>query len=164
MSLKVFYSFHYEADCWRTQQIRNIGALQGNPPVSHTHWEEIKSKGNRAIEQWISLQLRSAVCVVVLVGEHTAYRDWVQFEIAEGWRTGKGVLGIRIHNLRDQSGRTSDAGPNPFELTPARPKGSFSKIAPLYDPGASDTYNVISRNLKKWIADAISKRRRIRGE
>ena len=39
---RVFYSFHYGNDCWRTQQIRNIGALDGNKPVSANDWETLK--------------------------------------------------------------------------------------------------------------------------
>lgn len=53
MARKVFFSFHYDPDCWRASQIRNIGALEGNSPVSDNKWEEIKKGGDTAIEKWI---------------------------------------------------------------------------------------------------------------
>ena len=31
---QIFYSFHYDNDVFRVQQIRNIGALEDNKPVS----------------------------------------------------------------------------------------------------------------------------------
>ena len=34
MKRQVFYSFHYDNDAMRVQQVRNIGALEGNTPVS----------------------------------------------------------------------------------------------------------------------------------
>jgi len=41
---KVFYSFHYKKDVMRAAQIRNIGLLEGNSPVSDNEWEKIKKK------------------------------------------------------------------------------------------------------------------------
>ncbi len=31
---QVFFSFHYEADAWRAAQVRNMGVVEGNEPVS----------------------------------------------------------------------------------------------------------------------------------
>jgi hypothetical protein len=49
MARKVFFSFHYDNDCGRTQQIRNIGFLDGSKPVSANAWEEVKKGGDAAI-------------------------------------------------------------------------------------------------------------------
>ena len=38
----VFYSFHYDNDVFRVQQIRNMGAVDGNEPVSANDWEQVK--------------------------------------------------------------------------------------------------------------------------
>lgn len=43
--IQFFYSFHYENDSWRASQVRNIGVLDGNSPVSSNDWEEVKRKG-----------------------------------------------------------------------------------------------------------------------
>ena len=36
---QVFYSFHYANDAMRVQQIRNIGMIEGNTPVSPNEWD-----------------------------------------------------------------------------------------------------------------------------
>ena len=40
--IPVFYSFHFTNDVMRVQQIRNIGAIEGNSAVSANEWERIK--------------------------------------------------------------------------------------------------------------------------
>lgn len=42
MKRKVFYSFHFDNDVMRVQQIRNMGVLEGDEPVSPNTWEQIK--------------------------------------------------------------------------------------------------------------------------
>lgn len=42
---QVFYSFHFKNDSWRAGQVRNIGVVEGNMPVSSNDWEEVKRKG-----------------------------------------------------------------------------------------------------------------------
>ena len=44
MKRKVFYSFHFDNDNWRAGQVRNMGVVEGNQPVSGNKWEEIKQK------------------------------------------------------------------------------------------------------------------------
>ena len=36
---QVFYSFHFKNDSWRAGQVRNIGVVEGNMPVSSNDWE-----------------------------------------------------------------------------------------------------------------------------
>ena len=55
---QVFYSFHFDNDVMRVQQIRNIGVIEGNEPVSPNKWEEIKRKGDNAIEKWIDENMK----------------------------------------------------------------------------------------------------------
>ena len=85
MKRQVFYSFHYKNDVMRVAQIRNIGAIEGNKPVSENEWEEVKKKGNQAIEKWIDDNMQNRSCVIVLVGEETSNRQWVKYEIEKAW-------------------------------------------------------------------------------
>lgn len=48
MARNVFFSFHFKNDFWRTQQVRNIGALDGQNLYTPNEWEEVKKKGNAA--------------------------------------------------------------------------------------------------------------------
>jgi hypothetical protein len=157
MARRVFYSFHYDNDCWRTQQVRNIGFIEGSKPASANEWEEVKRGGDSAVETWIANQLDGRSCTVVLVGAETAYRKWVIHEIVKSWNMGKGVLGIRINTLRDSAQAQSVAGPNPFDRVTVNGK-LMSSIVKLYEPTSwvsTETYAAISSGISQWIEDAI---------
>ena len=81
MKRQVFYSFHYKNDVRRVSQVRNIGALEDNKPVSDNEWEEVKRKGDDNIKKWINDNMNYRSCVIVMVGEETANRKWVKYEI-----------------------------------------------------------------------------------
>ena len=114
MKRRVFYSFHYEADCERAAQVRNIGEVEGNRPASDNDWQTITRGGDKAIQKWIQEQLDGCCCTIVLIGQHTAERRWVRHEIEESWREGKGVFGIYIHRLKNLKGEQGIKGKNPF--------------------------------------------------
>lgn len=164
MKRKVFFSFHFDNDYWRTQQVRNIGALEGQQVCTPNEWESIKRKGENAVEQWIDDNLVGKSCVVVLVGSDTASRRWVQREIIKGWNAGKGVLGIRIHRLLDSSGRPSSEGSNPFSYIDYGNEGKrLSSVVELVSPPgqtSKDVYASIQNNIEAWIETAIAIRKR----
>ena len=160
MARRVFFSFHYEADNWRTSQVRNIGVVEGNRPVTDNKWEEIKKGGTKAIQDWIDGQLTGKSCTIVLIGAKTAGRKWIKYEIEKSWNDGKGVLGIYIHNLLDSNGEKSTKGGNPFtDFTMKRDGKKLSSIVKVYDPPYSKStsvYNHISANIADWVEEAIS--------
>jgi len=49
MARKVFFSFHYKPDNWRASQVRNMGVIDGNRPVSDNDWEQITRGGDEAL-------------------------------------------------------------------------------------------------------------------
>lgn len=110
MARRVFYSFHYISDAWRTSQVRNIGVVEGNKPASDNDWEKIKKSGDKAIQKWIDDQLNGRSCTVVLIGKETSERKWIKYEIEKSWNEGKGVVGIYIHNLKDSDQKQSSKG------------------------------------------------------
>jgi antiphage defense system Thoeris ThsB-like protein len=157
MPRRVFYSFNYDNDCWRTQQVRNIGFIEGNRPVSSNDWEAVKKGGDKAIENWIADQLEGRSCTVVLVGSETANRRWVQHEIVQSWNSRKGVVGIRIHSLKDSSGNQSNAGDNPFDRITIGDK-KLSAFVRLYRPTSTVStaaYAAITEGISCWIEEAI---------
>lgn len=159
MARKIFYSFHFANDAWRTSQVRNIGVVEGNQPASDNKWEEVKKGGDNAIQTWIDEQLKGRTCTVLLVGTETARRKWIDYEIEKSWNDGKGVLGIHIHNLKDSSQQQSIKGENPFaHFTMKRDSTPLSSIVKTYDPPYSDSkdvYKHISDHLSDWIEEAI---------
>lgn len=159
MARRVFFSFHFANDFWRTQQVRNINSLEGQSLYSANDWEEVKRKGDASIKSWIDDQMSGKTCVIVLVGAETANRPWVVHEISQGWNKKKGVLGIRVDKLLGTDGRPSIAGPNPFsKVTFTGTTRSLADVAPLRSPAGQDSktvYASIANNIEAWIEEAI---------
>ena len=167
MARKVLFSFHFKADAWRASQVRNMGVVEGNSPVSDNDWESIKRGGSQRIEKWIDSQLKGRSCTVVLVGANTAGRRWINYEIGESWDTGKGVLGICIHNLKNRDGKKSRKGNNPFDkfmiekerFLFGKKKVSLSSVVKLYDPpymDSTDVYAYVKDRISRWVEKAIN--------
>ena len=154
---QVFYSFHFKNDVMRVQQVRNMGAIEGNEPTSPNNWEELKRKGDKSIEKWIDDNMNNRSCVIVLIGSETANRKWVKYEIEKAWNDGKGLVGIHINNLQCPNTGVSAKGSNPFDLFTLK-EGTIklSSVVKCYIPKASDAYNDIKNNIDSWIEEAIS--------
>ena len=163
MARKVFFSFHFDKDFWRTQQVRNINALEGNSVTTANDWETVKKDGDKAVKNWIDEQMKGRSCAIVLVGNETADRKWVRYEIEKAWNDGRGVLGIRIHQLLDQNGNNSVSGANPFDgFTLSNGTKKLSSVAPLKNPAGIDSkgvYASISNNIETWIEEAVKARK-----
>lgn len=116
MARRVFFSFHYDNDIWRANQVRNSNVVAG-PDVAgffdHSEYQEAKRAGAEGIRRMILRHLRNTTVTVVLIGTETAYRPWVKYEIEQSIARDNGLLGIYIHRLKDQNGQTSVRGPKP---------------------------------------------------
>ena len=158
---RAFFSFHYTPDNWRAAQVRNIGAVEGNAPVSDNDWETVTKGGAAAIHNWINNQRRGKSCAIVLIGRHTSGRKWIKYESEKAWNDGKALLGIYIHNLEDRNGEQSEKGANPFYSIIVNGR-RLSNIVKDCNPPYKRSENVyahISDNISDWVEEAI----RIRG-
>jgi hypothetical protein len=159
MARKVFYSFHYKPDNWRASQVRQMGVIEGDAPVSDNDWEKVTKGGDAAIEKWIDGQMSGKGCAVVLIGADTAGRKWIEHEICKAWNDKKGVLGIYVHKLKNSDQKQSTKGANPFDpITFGTNKSKLSTVVKAYDPPYSDStgvYAYIKENLSDWVEDAI---------
>ncbi len=79
----------------------------------HSEYEAAKKKGKEEIKRLIRAKLTGTTVTVVLIGSETASRPYVQYEIQQSVGQKNGLLGIYIHHLEDQDGRTSYQGPKP---------------------------------------------------
>lgn len=111
--MAVFYSFHYQQDYWRVQQVMNMGVVDGQHLNSQA-WETVKSRGDKAIKDWIEDEMRYKSAVIVLNGRYTAKRPWVQYEINRAWQIRKPLLAVDINRLLDRNGHNSPQGGDPF--------------------------------------------------
>ncbi|HMJ03248.1 MAG TPA: TIR domain-containing protein [Conexibacter sp.] len=160
MAKTVFYSFHYERDAWRIQQILKMGALEGQPILNAQKWEEIKRRGRAAIEKWIAEQMAYKSAAVVLVGAETAKRPWVKHEIVYAWNRRKPLVGIRINGLADRARKTDSPGANPFAQIALPGGGTVGDHVPLYTPRGSNSatvYASIKENLTTWVDGAYKR-------
>jgi hypothetical protein len=85
MAHKCFLSFHYKPDNWRVQKVKQMGAIEGQALLDSNGWESVKRGGDAAIQKWIDDNMKGRDCLVVLVGEKTAGRRWVNYEIKRAW-------------------------------------------------------------------------------
>jgi len=119
MVRRVFFSFHFDRDHWRANQVRNSWLTQDDQEsagyIDAADWEDLKRQGDAAIKRWIRSQMDSTSVVVVLIGTKTSERDWVKFEIKEALKEDKGIVGVRVHNLEDQNGNTDPQGDDPLD-------------------------------------------------
>ena len=162
MARRVFFSFHFKNDAVRASQVRNMGVVEGDPPVSDNEWEKIVKTGDAAIQKWIDGQTSGKSCTVVLIGSATANRKWIDYEIKNSWGARNGLVGIYIHNLKDFAGLTSSKGASPFDgFTLKNGTVRLDKYVKLYDPpGAhsTDVYKSIKDNIEGLVESAIKLR------
>lgn len=160
--MAVFYSFHYDRDSWRVQQIINMGVVEGQPLLTAQKWEEVKRKGDQAIKNWIADQMKYKTAVVVLVGAETADREWVNYEIRYAWDNYKPLVGVRVHGLADQNGKTDSPGANPFESVTLTGGSKLSNHVNLQTPSglnSQQVYASIKSSLQTWVNGANGRKR-----
>ena len=158
MARKTFFSFHFKQDNWRASQVRNSWVTQDRKAAGFfdsAEWEEVKKKDNSDIKKWIDKQLEGTSVTVVLIGEKTAGRKWIDYEIERSHGKKNGLLGIYIHNKKDSDGNTSNKGRNPFSdwyITRNDEKVYFTELYETYDWVNDDGYN----NMGDWIEEAAT--------
>ena len=104
---KVFLSFHIED----LSQVNGFRLMAQNPNLSFEVNETssrtpVQSERSTYIRQAISQKIYNASVLVCLIGNGTAWRDWVDWEIETAVQYRKGICGVR---LKDSRGRTPEA-------------------------------------------------------
>ncbi len=125
---RVFFSFHYQRDIWRVNQIRNAGVVDASAAAGWSDaslWEEAKKKGDPAIKRLVDKGLKGTTVTAVLIGSRTATRKYVTYEIERSVEQGNALIGIRIHGLANQDGQVDEPGDIPDALARAN--------APIYE-------------------------------
>lgn len=156
MARQAFFTFHYQRDIFRVNVVRNSQEFvrsQMTPTFyDHSLWEKTKLQGDEAIKRLINSGLKGSSVTVVLVGNETAGRKWVNYEIVESHNQGMGILAVRIHNIADVNGHTNYAGRNPLDDWQVGGV-PFSKLYPTYDWVSDNGF----KNIPSWIEQAARK-------
>ena len=125
--------------------------------LNSQEWEKVRGTGNAAVEKWIQDQMSYKKAVIVLIGQKTAGRSWVTYEIEKAWEGRRPLLGIRIHGLSSM-GAVDSAGSDPFL------QANEVVRVPIFDPTVTNwlgkidskaTYNKLRENLEAWSGQGI---------
>ena len=162
MARRVFFSFHYERDVRRIQQVRQSWVVrpgdEAQPFYDAAAFEQAKQRAG-GIAQWIEEQLAGTSVTVVLFGAETYHRDWVKHEIKRSHELGKGLLAIDIHRIKDPQHGADTAGRNPLLHWSATQSGRSTPFTILYK-----TYDWVTDNgfvnMPAWIEVAARAARR----
>lgn len=132
---RVFFSFHYQRDIWRVNQIRNLDQIVGCAAAGFQDaslWEEAKKKGESTVKKMIDDGLNGTSVTVVFIGAQTSNRKYINYEIEKSIARGNGLVGIQIHDLKDKDGRTDAVGATPALLVSGKyPVYKYSSAAAL---------------------------------
>lgn len=118
---RVFFSFHYQNDIWRVNQVRNSWRYQHEATresegfFDASLWESSQRRNPDSLKDLIRTGMENTSVTAVLVGSNTFERRWVRYEIARSIIKGNGLLGVQIHLLGDRLGQLSKPGPSPFD-------------------------------------------------
>ncbi len=108
----VYFAFHY-ADIWEVNQIRNSDQFITRSAAGFKDgslWEEEKKKGDQALRRLIDEGLNGTSVTICLIGQRTASREWVTYELEESYRRGNLVFGLHLPSQPQR-------GPVPSVLT-----------------------------------------------
>lgn len=116
---RTFFSFHYQQDVSRAQVVRNSWVTKEDREEAGffdgSVFESKKRAGEETLKAFLTDALKGTTVTCVLIGNQTAFRPWVRYELVRSFHRGNGLLGIYIHNVRNLDKQTTAAGPNPFE-------------------------------------------------
>jgi len=121
--------------------------------IDAAEWEEVKQDGEDAIKGWIDEQMHGTSVTAVLIGNETAERDWVHYEIKKSIERGNGIIGIKVHSLKDKEGSTDFSGSNPLKKFVVEEDGdvkTLSSIFPTYHWERDDG----RENIGGWVEEA----------
>jgi len=101
---RVYLSFHVED----MAQVNGFRLMARAPNLEIEFYdgslrEVINSQRGTYIKQEIRSILNRASVVVCLIGNGTAWRDWVEWELSTAFELGKGICGIRLKESRGQA-------------------------------------------------------------
>jgi hypothetical protein len=118
MARSVYFSFHYQRDIFRVQQVKQHYVTKENYTEAGyfdgSLEEKAKREGDAAVKALIDNGLKGSSVNCVLIGNETYKRRWVDYEILKSIEYDMGVFGVRIHQLKDPKTGVDSFGSNPF--------------------------------------------------
>ena len=132
MARYAFFSFCYEdVKSFKVNVVRNSWLLNHSKEsfIDGSIWEKEKSKGVGVIKDLIEGGLNKTSVTAILIGDETAERRWVKYEIIKSFERGNGILAIHINRIRGKDQYISVKGINPLERLGFRISDDGKKIS-----------------------------------
>jgi hypothetical protein len=98
MARRVYFAFDYR-DVFKVNQIRNAGQFLDRAVAGFTdasQWEKLRQMDDAIIRKAIDDALVGTTVTVACVGERTASRRWVKYELNASRNRGNGLLGVSL--------------------------------------------------------------------
>lgn len=118
---RVFFSFHYQNDVWRANQIRQSWRRQKEKTresagfYDGSIWERSKRESDDSLKELIRQGVKNTSVTCILTGSQTSERRWVRYEIARSIIKGNGLLTVRVHNMLNSKRQFSTKGQDPLD-------------------------------------------------
>src|SRR6266851_4440919 len=96
-----FLSFHMED----RPQVQGFRLMASNPKLDIEIYDDslqepVDSERSSYVRSVIREKIQRASVVICLIGNGTAWRDWVDWELRTGRQLGKGICGVRLKDSR----------------------------------------------------------------
>lgn len=101
---RLFLSFHAEDRA----QVQGFRLMSRNPNLALDFYDgsltaAIDSEQSPYVKRLIKEKIQAASVAVCLIGNGTAWRDWVDWELRTAYSLGKGICGVRLKGSRGQT-------------------------------------------------------------
>jgi hypothetical protein len=152
---------------WRVNQVRNSWVTKEDREaagfIDAAKWEEVKREGEDAIEKWINKQMHGTSVTVLMIGNETADRDWVHYEIKKSIERGNGLVGIKVHTLKDKEGSTDFSGGNPLKKFVVEEGGNVKTLSSIFPTYHWEKDNG-RENIGDWVEEAAQASEELSGK
>lgn len=140
----VFFSFRWESEKFRINEIRNQSQILGATSVKY--WDNsLNEKSYATNPEYIKKKIRDSLegtsVTVILVTSTTHKSDYVKYEYEKSVERGNGILQLDVSNLKDINGN----------------KEKFSEWLPYVSKGLKKEW-FSKCPLGDWIEDAYQKK------
>jgi hypothetical protein len=144
-----FFIFDYDNDLSRARHIESLDLAVATAAAGFNDdadWKAAAGKGDDAVNELIDNALLGTSVTVVLIGERTAERDYVDYAIEQSIKRENGILGIFVHDIPDAGGATAAKGRAPFE----------AQAAEKLEAHGYDTHDWDEGKFAAWIEEAAT--------
>jgi len=142
----------------RVNQVRNSDITKKDREEAGFYdgslWGKAKKSGGEAIKKMILDGMYGTSVTVFLLGEETAGRPWVKYELEQSWKRGNGLISIHIHQLLNFNRLSCTQGSDILDDYTYNVNGTkypLSHWFKTYDWKNDDGYE----NFGDWVEEAV---------